>query len=44
MKVELSKEELGLLLDALAQLPLAKSYTLFQRLLGVMQAPPEEPV
>jgi len=45
MKVALSKEELSLLLDALAQLPLAKSYNLFQRLLGELQAPsgPNQP-
>lgn len=41
MNIKLSKEEIALILDALSQLPLAKSYNLFMKLLPHVQPQPE---
>lgn len=38
MQVELSKEELAIVLDGLAALPLARTYNLFNRLLPYLNA------
>jgi hypothetical protein len=38
MNFELNKDEVAILLDGLAQLPLARAYNLFQRLLPLAQA------
>ena len=42
MNIKLSKEEIALILDALSQLPLAKSYNLFMKLLPHVQPQPEQ--
>jgi hypothetical protein len=45
MNITLTKDEVALVLDALAALPLQRSYNLFQRLLAQVQAPsgPQQP-
>lgn len=43
MNIEVSKDELAVLLDGLAMLPLARSYVLFNRLAGIVNAPPPAP-
>ena len=46
MKIETTPEELALILDGLATLPLARSYNLFTRLMGEYkesQAPSVDP-
>jgi hypothetical protein len=45
MNITLTKDEVALVLDALAQLPLARSYNLFNRLAQQLQEPsgPQQP-
>lgn len=40
---ELNKDEQALLLDALAALPLARSYNLFNKLIQAFNSPPTPP-
>lgn len=42
MTVDLTKEEIELLLNALAQVPLGRSYNLFTKLLAYTQPQPTE--
>jgi hypothetical protein len=50
MKVELSNEEIPIILDGLANLPLSRAYNLFSRILlqaqheGIIMAPPKPTV
>lgn len=39
MNIELTKDEAALVLDGLAQLPLGRSFNLFNRLLAELQKP-----
>lgn len=39
VQLQVSKEELALILDGLSTLPLARSYNLFNKLVGLMSPP-----
>lgn len=43
MKIELTKEELALVMDGLSKLPLHQVYQLFNRLWAIYQAPELKP-
>lgn len=43
MQIEFTNEEVSLVLDGLAQLPLARTYNLFQRVLAAAQTPVAPP-
>ena len=40
MNIEVNKDELALILDALAAMPLARTYNLFNRLIQIANPPP----